>query len=179
MVGQTISHYSLTEKLGEGGMGVVYKAEDTSLDRPVALKFLAAHLVADEDVRKRFEREAKAAAALNHPNICTVHEIAEANGRTFIAMAFLEGEGLDKKIEAGPLKLKDALDIAIQTAKGLQAAHGKSIVHRDIKPANLMLGPDTLTLSVSQSGETADTLAAVHKARGLESPVLSVGLVRR
>ncbi len=120
-------------------MGVVYKAEDTSLDRPVALKFLAAHLVADEDIRKRFEREAKAAASLNHPNICTVHEISEANGRTFIAMAFLEGEGLDKKIEAGPLKLKDALDIAIQTAQGLQAAHEKGIVHRDIKPANLMV----------------------------------------
>ena len=142
MIGQTISHYRITEKLGEGGMGVVYKAEDTKLDRPVALKFLAAHLVSDEDVRKRFEREAKAAAALNHPNICTVHEIDEFEGKTFIAMAFLEGEGLDKKIEAGPLKLKDALDVAIQTAKGLQAAHGKGIVHRDIKPANLMVGPE-------------------------------------
>ena len=142
MIGSTISHYKITDKLGEGGMGVVYKAEDTSLDRPVALKFLAAHLVSDEDIRKRFEREAKAAAALNHPNICTVYEIAEDNARTFIAMAFLEGEGLDKKIEAGPLKLKDMLDIAIQTAKGLQAAHGKGIVHRDIKPANLMVGPD-------------------------------------
>ena len=115
------------------------KAEDTSLDRPVALKFLAAHLVFDEHARKRFEREAKAAAALNHPNICTVHEIAEANGATFIAMAFLEGEGLDKKIEAGPLKLTDALDIAVQVAQGLQAAHEKKIVHRDIKPANLMI----------------------------------------
>ena len=121
-------------------MGVVYKAEDTKLDRPVALKFLAPHLLRDEEARKRFEREAKAAAALNHPNVCTVHEIAEADGRTFIAMAFLEGESLDKKIEAGPLKLKDALDIAVQTANGLQAAHGKKIVHRDIKPANLMIG---------------------------------------
>ena len=139
MVGTTISHYRITEKLGEGGMGVVYKAEDTSLDRPVALKFLAPHLVSDEEIRKRFEREAKAAAALNHPNVCTVHEIAEANGRTFIAMAFLEGEPLEKKIEAGPLKLKDALDIAIQTARGLEAAHEKGIVHRDIKPANLMI----------------------------------------
>ena len=139
MIGSTISHYEITEKLGEGGMGVVYKAQDTSLDRPVALKFLAAHLVADEDVRKRFEREAKAAAALNHPNICTVHEIAEDNGRTFIAMAFLEGEALDKKIEAGPLTLRDALAIGTQTAHGLQAAHEKGIVHRDIKPANLMV----------------------------------------
>ena len=142
MVGTTISHYKILEKLGEGGMGVVYKAEDTNLKRPVALKFLAAHLLGDEEIMARFRREAEAAAGLNHPNICTVHEIAEANGRTFIAMAFLEGEGLDKKIEAGPLKLKDALDIAIQTAKGLQAAHGKGIVHRDIKPANLMIGED-------------------------------------
>ena len=139
MIGRTISHYKITEKLGEGGMGVVYKAEDTKLDRPVALKFLATHLIADADIRKRFEREAKAAAALNHPNICTVHEIAEDNARTFIAMAFLEGEGLDKKIEAGPLKFKDALNIAIQVAQGLQAAHEKKIVHRDIKPANLMV----------------------------------------
>ncbi len=142
MIGQTISHYKVTDKLGEGGMGVVYKAEDTSLERPVALKFLAPHLVSDKEIRKRFEREAKAAAALNHPNVCTVHEIAEANGRTFIAMAFLEGESLEAKIEAGPLKLKDALDIAIQSAKGLRAAHGKRIVHRDIKPGNLMIGGD-------------------------------------
>ncbi len=139
MIGQTISHYRITDKLGEGGMGVVYKAEDTSLERPVALKFLAPHLVSDQEVRKGFEREAKAAAALNHPNVCTVHEIAEANGRTFIAMAFIEGESLEAKIEAGPLTLKDALDIAIQTAQGLQAAHEKKIVHRDIKPANLMV----------------------------------------
>ncbi len=139
MIGTTISHYKITGKLGEGGMGVVYKAEDTSLERPVALKFLAPHLVSDEEVRKRFVREAKAAAALNHPNVCTVHEIAEANGRTFIAMAFIEGDSLETKIEAGPLKLKDALDIAIQTAQGLQAAHEKKIVHRDIKPANLMV----------------------------------------
>ena len=139
MIGQTISHYRITDKLGEGGMGVVYKAEDTNLKRPVALKFLAAHLLGDEEIKARFRREAEAAAGLNHPNICHVYEINEVEGKTFIAMAFLEGEGLDKKIEAGPMKFTEALAIAIQTAQGLQAAHEKKIVHRDIKPANLMI----------------------------------------
>ena len=120
-------------------MGVVYKAEDTKLDRDVALKFLTPHLLQDAEGGKRFIREAKVAAALNHPNICTVYEIGEVEGETFISMAFIEGESLDKKIEAGPLNLKDALDIALQTAQGLQAAHDKPIVHRDIKPANLMV----------------------------------------
>ena len=142
MIGQTISHYKVTEKLGEGGMGVVYKAEDTDLKRPVALKFLAAHLLGDGEVKARFRREAEAAASLNHPNVCHVYEISQVEARTFIAIAFIEGDPLEKKIEAAPLKLKDALDIAIQSAKGLQAAHGKGIVHRDIKPANLMIGED-------------------------------------
>ena len=139
MTGQTISHYKIVEKLGEGGMGVVYKAEDLKLDRFVALKFLAPHLVQDEEGHRRFQREAKAAAALEHANICTVYEIDEAGGRTFIAMAYIEGDSLETRIEAGPLKLKDALDIATQTAQGLQAAHEKGVVHRDIKPANLMI----------------------------------------
>ena len=139
MIGQTISHYRITEKLGEGGMGVVYKAEDTKLDRPVALKFLAPHLLRDEEARKRFEREAKAAAKLDHPNICTVHEIDQAEGRTFIAMAFLEGQPLSERIKEGPLKLPEALSVAIQMAEGLEAAHAKGITHRDIKPDNVML----------------------------------------
>ena len=120
-------------------MGVVYKAEDTKLERTVALKFLASHLMANEEAAKRFTREAKAAAALDHPNICTVYEIDEADDRTFIAMAHLEGETLDEKIAAGPLPLDDALDIAVQIARGLEAAHRKSIFHRDIKPSNVML----------------------------------------
>ncbi len=138
MIGQTISHYLITEKLGEGGMGVVYKAQDLKLDRPVALKFLPPHLLGSEDVRKRFEREAKAAAALQHPNICPVYEIDEVDGRMFIAMAFLEGEELTKRIEEGPLSVERLLDIGIQVARGLQEAHGKGVVHRDIKPANIM-----------------------------------------
>ena len=139
MIGRTISHYRITEKLGEGGMGVVYRAEDTKLKRPVALKFLASHLIGAEEEKERFIREAQAAAALDHPNICTVHEIDEAEGQIFIAMAYLEGETLASRIEAGPLKLGEALDFAVQTAKGLQEAHAKSIFHRDIKPANLMI----------------------------------------
>jgi eukaryotic-like serine/threonine-protein kinase len=141
MIGQTISHYRILEKIGEGGMGVVYKAEDTRLGRVVALKFLSARQLSDDDSRKRFIREAKAAAALNHQNICTVYEIDEVDGHTFIAMTYVEGEGLDKRISAGPLPLRDALDIAQQISDGLQDAHGVGIVHRDIKPANIMLTP--------------------------------------
>ena len=139
MIGATISHYKITEKLGEGGMGVVYKAEDTKLKRKVAIKFLAPHLVRDEEGRKRFEREAMAAAALDHPNVCTVYEIDEADGRTFIVMAFLEGQPLSERIQEGPLKLTEALSIAIQMAEGLEAAHEKGITHRDIKPDNVMV----------------------------------------
>ena len=138
MIGQTISHYKITAKLGEGGMGIVYKAEDTKLDRPVALKFLAQHLLKDEEANKRFHREAKAAASVHHPNVCPVYEIGEEAGQTFLAMAFIEGDSLDKRIEQGPLKIPEALDIAQQIAKGLEAAHEKHVVHRDIKPGNAM-----------------------------------------
>jgi Tol biopolymer transport system component/predicted Ser/Thr protein kinase len=141
MVGTTISHYKITEKLGEGGMGVVYKAEDTKLERPVALKFLAAHAIEDPEHKARFVREAKAAARLDHSNICSVYEIDEAEGQTFLAMAYLEGQTVKDKVAERPLKLDQALDIAVQTAQGLQAAHEKEIVHRDIKSANLMVTP--------------------------------------
>jgi serine/threonine protein kinase/WD40 repeat protein len=141
MVGTTISHYRITEKLGEGGMGVVYKAEDTRLDRPVALKFLAAHAIEDPEHKARFVREAKAAARLDHSNICSVYEIDEEEGQTFLAMAFLEGHTVKDKVAERPLKLAEALDIAVQTAQGLQAAHEKDIVHRDIKSVNLMVSP--------------------------------------
>ncbi len=142
MTDRTISHYKVTAELGRGGMGVVYKAEDTKLERTVALKFLASHLLEDEEGHARFLREAKAAASLDHPNICTVYEIDEVDGETFIAMACLEGQTVKAKIAERPLKLDEALDIAIQTAQGLKVAHQKEIVHRDIKPANLMLTED-------------------------------------
>ena len=142
MIGTTISHYKITAKLGEGGMGVVYKAEDTKLKRSVALKFLAPHLLRDEEARKRFEREATAAAGLSHPNICTVYEISDEGGETFLAMEFIEGESLDAKIERGPLSLKEALGFARQVADGLAAAHAKGVVHRDIKPGNLLVTPE-------------------------------------
>ena len=142
MTGQTISHYRIVEKIGEGGMGVVYRAQDTKLERTVALKFLAAHLLNDVEAKQRFLREAKAAAALDHPNICTVHEIDEADGKVFLAMAFLAGETLEERIAKGPLPLEDALDIARQVAEGLNAAHAAGVVHRDIKPANILVSPE-------------------------------------
>jgi serine/threonine protein kinase len=139
MVGQTISHYRIVEKHGEGGMGVVYKAEDTKLRRTVALKFPPVDKLASEEERTRFVREAQASAALNHPNICTVYEIGEFDAHTFIAMEFVEGESVKDKARARPLPLDEALGIATQAAQGLQAAHEKGIVHRDIKSANLMV----------------------------------------
>ncbi len=142
MTGEAISHYHVLDKIGEGGMGVVYKAEDTLLDRTVALKFLSAHLLEDEEARERFVREAKAAATLDHPNICTVYEIDEAEGQTFLAMAFIDGPTLQQKIDERPLKLKQAVEIAIQIADGLATAHQRGINHRDIKPANVMLTAD-------------------------------------
>ena len=142
MVGKTISHYKVTAEVGRGGMGVVYKAEDTRLERTVALKFLKQELTRDEENRKRFLREAKAAAGINHPNVCTVHEIGDVDGRDFLVLEYIDGETLDAKIEQGPLKVEEALAIARQVAEGLAAAHAKKVVHRDIKPGNLMITAD-------------------------------------
>jgi serine/threonine protein kinase/Tfp pilus assembly protein PilF len=142
MIVQTLSHYRILEKIGEGGMGVVYRAEDTRLRRTVALKFLLPDLMRDPAARERFVREARAAAALDHPHICTIHEIDEADGQVFIAMAFVEGRTLKRRIEEGPIGLEEIARIGTQVAEGLKAAHERGIVHRDVKPANIMLTPD-------------------------------------
>ena len=139
MIGRTISHYKITEKLGEGGTGVVYKAEDRKLRRTVALKFLSPKALDDEEEKARFLREAQAAALLDHPNIAAVYDIDEVDGQTFIAMAFIDGPVLTEKIKERPLKLAEALDLASQICEGLKEAHEQGGTHRDIKPTNIML----------------------------------------
>jgi serine/threonine protein kinase/tetratricopeptide (TPR) repeat protein len=197
MIGRRIAHYEILEKLGEGGMGVVYKAQDLKLGRVVALKFLPHHLIATAESTERFLREARAAAALDHPNICTVYEVGEEDGQTFIAMAFIEGETLEQKVKkSGPLDLVTAVAIAEQIGEGLRAAHEKGIVHRDIKSANIMVTPKGqvkvmdfgLAKSMGRSqltrvGETLGTAAYIspEQARGeavdQRADIWAVGIV--
>ncbi|NIM20070.1 MAG: protein kinase [Candidatus Latescibacteria bacterium] len=179
MIGKIISHYKILEKPGGGGMGVVYKAEDTKLKRTVALKFLSSHAVGTEEDKIRFIHEAQAAAALNHPYICTVHEIDEYKDQSFIAMECVEGKSLKAKIKSGPLQLDEAIEITVQIAEGLQEAHSKGIIHRDIKSANIMLtaagrvkvmdfglAKSSGRTQLTQSGTTIGTVAYMSPEQG-------------